>query len=109
MPVWLRELFNRLCRSTGGPRMLYGWRRADGRWLAHTRVDAATQVLLPQRLDIADHVYIGPFNLLDASGGLLIGDFTQFLFFRQFLLDGLHLGIFRAKLGGVLCIAGIST
>ena len=31
----------------------------------------------PERLDIADHVYIGPFNLIDASGGLAIGEGVQ--------------------------------
>lgn len=57
--------------------MLYGWRRADGKWLAHTRISSATRVENPPLLDIADHVFIGPFNLVDASAGLHIGEGCQ--------------------------------
>jgi len=64
-------------RALVGPRMLYGWRHADGTWLAHTRVSTATRIESPERLDLADHVYIGPFNLVDASGGLHIGEGCQ--------------------------------
>lgn len=70
---WLQGWWRRLV----GPRMLYGWRRADGRWLAHTRISSATHVEQPQGLDIEDHVYIGPFNFVDASGGLHIGEGCQ--------------------------------
>lgn len=59
------------------PRMVYGWRDADGRWLAHTRVSTHTEVGHPQRLRIGDHVFIGHFNLIDASGGLEIGEGCQ--------------------------------
>lgn len=57
--------------------MLYGWRRADGSWLAHTRISSATHIESAQQLDIADHVYIGHFNLLDASAGLTIEEGCQ--------------------------------
>jgi acetyltransferase-like isoleucine patch superfamily enzyme len=95
-PVWLRELFNRACRAVGGPRMLYGWRRADGSWLPHTRIDAATQVLLPHKLDIGDHVYVGPFNLLDASGGLLIAEGVQVTTHCALLTHSSHHAVRRA-------------
>ena len=95
-PVWLRELFNRACRVLGGPRMLYGWRRGDGSWLPHTRIDAATQVLLPHKLDIADHVYIGPFNLVDASVGLLIAEGVQVTTHCVLLTHSSHHAVRRA-------------
>ena len=56
---------------------VYGWRRADGVWLAHTRMASTTCVDTPALLDIGDHVYIGHYNLLDASGGLHIGEGCQ--------------------------------
>jgi acetyltransferase-like isoleucine patch superfamily enzyme len=71
------EWLQRCWRALVGPRMLYGWRRADGVWLAHTRISNATRIELPERLHIEDHVYVGPFNLLDASGGLSIGEGCQ--------------------------------
>jgi len=77
MPVWLREWTNARRRAFGLPGMLYGWRRADGAWLAHTRIHSATHVEAPALLDVADHVYVGPFNFLDASGGLHLGEGVQ--------------------------------
>lgn len=73
----IRDWSQRCWRMLFGPRMLYGWRHADGRWLAHTRISSATHIDCPARLDIGDHVYVGPFNLLDASGGLRIGEGVQ--------------------------------
>ena len=73
----MRELLQRGLRALFGPRMLYGWRHADGRWLPHTRISSAARIECPERLDIADHVYIGAFNLIDASGGLTLGEGVQ--------------------------------
>lgn len=73
MPDWLQRAW----RAIFAPRMLYGWRRADGTWLAHTRVSSATHVETKQLLDIGDHVFIGHFNFIDASGGLTIGEGAQ--------------------------------
>lgn len=73
----LREAFNRLVRAVAAPRMLYGWRGADGRWLAHSRISSSTQIEQAGRLVLGDHVYIGPFNLIDASGGLSLGEGVQ--------------------------------
>ena len=57
--------------------MLYGWRAPSGRWLAHTRISSSTHVEEPSALDMADHVYVGHFNVLDASGGLTIEEGVQ--------------------------------
>ena len=73
----MRERLQRWYRALFAPRMLYGWRRADGRWLAHTRISSAARIECPQQLDMADHVYIGPFNLIDACGGLTLGEGVQ--------------------------------
>ena len=96
MPVWLRESFNQSCRMLGLPRMLYGWRRADGVWLAHTRVHSLTQLLDKEALDLADHVYVGPFNLLDASGGLQLGEGVQVTSHCALLSHSSHHALRRA-------------
>ena len=70
----MREWLQRCWRAAVAPRMLYGWRGADGRWLAHTRISTATRIESPERLFVGDHVYVGPFNLLDASGDLHLGE-----------------------------------
>ena len=73
----MRALLQRLWRTLAAPRMLYGWRAADGRWLAHTRISSSTHIESPATLTLADHVFVGHFNLLDASGGLTLGEGVQ--------------------------------
>lgn len=73
----LRSWLQRLWRALLAPRMLYGWRAADGAWRAHTRVSTSTHIDCPERLQLADHVYVGHFNTLDASGGLTLGEGVQ--------------------------------
>ena len=73
----IRDWLQRCWRALLGPRMLYGWRRGDGTWLSHTRISSATRIESPGRLQVGDHVYVGPFNLLDASGDLHIGEGVQ--------------------------------
>jgi acetyltransferase-like isoleucine patch superfamily enzyme len=73
MRPWLQGLWRRIF----APRMLYGWRAADGSWLAHTRISSSTHIESPGSLHIADHVFVGHFNLLDASGNLTLGEGVQ--------------------------------
>jgi acetyltransferase-like isoleucine patch superfamily enzyme len=71
-----RALLFLLSRVTA-PRMVYGWRTADGRLLRHTRISTHAHVEHRDSLHIGDHVFIGHFNFLDASGGLSIGEGCQ--------------------------------
>lgn len=72
----LSRLWSWLCpwQASG---MRYGIRRHDGLWLAHTRISKSTQVQDWAQLDLSDHVFIGHFNFIDASGGLHIGEGCQ--------------------------------
>ena len=92
----LRALLNALRRRLSSPRMLYGWRSADGTWLPHTRISSATHVEAPERLAIGDHVYIGPFNFVDASGGLAIGEGVQVTTHCALLTHSSHHALRRA-------------
>jgi len=92
----LRELFNALRRRVTSPRTLYGWRAADGHWLPHTRISSATHLEAPERLAIGDHVYIGPFNFVDASGGLTIGEGVQITTHCALLTHSSHHALRRA-------------
>jgi acetyltransferase-like isoleucine patch superfamily enzyme len=72
----LRRLLNPLLTLLG-PRMRYGVRSGDGQWRAHSRIGSATAIEAPERLQLGDHVFIGHFNYIDASGGLAIDDGVQ--------------------------------
>jgi acetyltransferase-like isoleucine patch superfamily enzyme len=72
----LRRLLNPLLALLG-PRMRYGVRSGDGAWRPHSRIGSATAIESPERLQLGDHVFIGHFNFIDASGGLSLGDGVQ--------------------------------
>jgi acetyltransferase-like isoleucine patch superfamily enzyme len=57
-------------------RMLFG-EVSQGRWLPHTRISPSSCIEHEQRLVLGDHVYIGPFNFLEASAGLTIEEGVQ--------------------------------
>ena len=77
MQPMFKPLLEHVVRWLTCPRMLHGFRAHDGAWLAHTRVSTACEIETRDRLRIDDHVFIGHFNFIDASGGLFIGEGTQ--------------------------------
>lgn len=60
-----------------GPRMVYGWSNPDGSWCASTRVSTHTCLEGLSGLVMQDHVFVGHFNRLDGSNGLLIEEGVQ--------------------------------
>lgn len=67
--AWVRVLLHRMVFGERAP--------AGGQGLPHTRISPSTVLDHPERLVLADHVYIGPFNFLEASGGLRIDEGVQ--------------------------------
>jgi acetyltransferase-like isoleucine patch superfamily enzyme len=51
--------------------------RSQGQALPHTRISPATCIEHEERLTLGDHVYIGPFNWIEASGGVVIEEGVQ--------------------------------
>lgn len=75
----LRAALNRLRRRVARWllfRMVFG-ESSQGRSLPHTRISAASCIEHEDRLRLADHVYIGPFNFIEASGGITIEEGVQ--------------------------------
>eukprot|EP01034_Spumella_vulgaris_P030657 gene30657-37906_t len=57
--------------------MVFGERTAQGTPLPHTRIAPSTCIEGEEGLQLADHVFIGHFNFLDAAGGLRIDEGAQ--------------------------------
>jgi acetyltransferase-like isoleucine patch superfamily enzyme len=75
----LRAALNRLRRRVARGlqfRVVFG-ERSQGRLLPHTRISPSTCIEHEERLTLADHVYIGPFNLIEAGGGIVIAEGVQ--------------------------------
>ena len=74
-----RGTLNRLRRRLAQAllhRMLFG-ETSGGRHLPHTRIAPSTCIEHEDRLHLADHVYIGPFNFIEASAGVTVGEGVQ--------------------------------
>ena len=71
----LRAVLNRLRRRMWHAlffRMLFG-EVQQGRGLPHTRISPSTCIEHEDRLHLADDVFIGHFNFIEASSGITIG------------------------------------
>jgi acetyltransferase-like isoleucine patch superfamily enzyme len=75
------------------PRMVYGLRSGDGTPRPASRISSHTRVELPERLELGDHVFIGHFNFIDASGGLTIETGCQITNFVSVLTHSSHLAL----------------
>ena len=73
--VWVNRLRRHIARLLLF-RMLFG-ETSMGRQLPHTRISAASCIEHEERLQLGDHVYIGPFNLIEASGGITLEEGVQ--------------------------------
>ena len=79
MTLALRAATNRLRRWLARllwHRMLFG-ERSQGQWRPHSRIAPSTCIEHEDRLSLADHVYIGPFNFIEASAGVTLGEGVQ--------------------------------
>lgn len=75
----LRALFNRWRRRLARAllfRIVFG-ERSQGQLLPHTRISPSSHIEHESLLELADHVYIGPFNYIEASGGVRIDEGVQ--------------------------------
>jgi acetyltransferase-like isoleucine patch superfamily enzyme len=75
----MRAWFNRLRRRAVRAllyRVVFG-ERSQGRWLPHTRISPATCIEHEERLSLGDHVFIGPFNFIEAGGGVTLEEGVQ--------------------------------
>ena len=85
---WRRWLWRQLFY-----RMVFGEESRAGQALQHTRIAPSTCIEGEQGLDLADHVFIGQFNYLEASGGLRIGEGVQITNFVSIVTHSSHRSI----------------
>ena len=75
----MRALLNRWRRRLAHAllyRRVFG-ERSQGRWLPHARISPSSCLEHEERLVLGDHVYIGPFNWIEASGGVTLEEGVQ--------------------------------
>lgn len=80
MPAIRQSLIRFLARLwsvLSGPRILYGWQNVKGGYCPHTRVSTHTCFEHPEGISLGDHVFVGHFNRIDGSNGLVIEEGVQ--------------------------------
>lgn len=85
---WRRWLWRQLFY-----RMVFGEQGRAGQALPHTRIAPSTCIEGTQGLDLADHVFIGQFNFLDATAGLRIAEGVQITNFVSIVTHSSHRSI----------------
>jgi acetyltransferase-like isoleucine patch superfamily enzyme len=85
---WRRWLWRQLFY-----RMVFGEQGRAGQALPHTRIAPSTCIEGEAGLELADHVFIGQFNFLDATAGLRIGEGVQVTNFVSIVTHSSHRSI----------------
>ena len=85
---WRRWLWRQLFY-----RMVFGERGSQGQALPHTRIAPSTCIEGEAGLELADHVFIGQFNFLDATAGMHIGEGVQITNFVSIVTHSSHRSI----------------
>jgi acetyltransferase-like isoleucine patch superfamily enzyme len=80
-PTWLwravRAWLERRLASFKQPRMIWGHHDSTGQWRPRTRISDTVAWYAPERIKIADHVFIGHHCLLDGTGGIDLDEGVQ--------------------------------
>ena len=74
-------------------RMVFGERDHRGQALPHTRIAPSTCIEGAAGLQLADHVFIGQFNFIDATAGLQIDEGVQITNFVSIVTHSSHRSI----------------
>lgn len=72
---WLNRLRRRIAHALLH-RVVFG-EVSGGSYRPHTRIAPSTCIEHEERLQLADHVFIGAFNFIEASGGVTVGEGVQ--------------------------------
>ena len=85
---WRRRLWHALFY-----RMVFGEQDNEGRALPHTRIAPSTCIEGAAGLQLADHVFIGQFNFIDAGAGVQISEGVQITNFVSIVTHSSHRSI----------------
>lgn len=75
--IALRRKVNSAIRQFKAPHMIWGYQDASGQWQPRTRISDTTFFYRPEKIFIADNVFVGHYTILDGTGGLEIAEGAQ--------------------------------
>ncbi len=78
VPGPVRRSLKARLRAWKTPNMVQGYTDESGEYRPLTRISDTALLIHPEKIHIADNVFIGHYNILDGVGELHIGEGTQF-------------------------------
>jgi acetyltransferase-like isoleucine patch superfamily enzyme len=75
-----------------GPKVLAGFHH-KGKFLKDVRISESTVLSFPQHLDLADNIFIGHYNFIEASNGITIEEGVQITNYISILSHSSHISI----------------
>jgi len=70
----VRRKFDSTISQLKAPRMVWGYHDSSGAWRPRMRISDTVFMYHPQRVFIADNVFVWHYTILDGTGGLEIGE-----------------------------------
>lgn len=64
-------------RRFKAPKMVWGYMDSSGEWRSRTRISDTIFFYHPERIKVADNVFVWHYTILDGTGGLEIGEGSQ--------------------------------
>lgn len=89
--VW--KILNLLNKYIARPRMVSGYTRFDGQYLPQTRISNTVDIASPARFYIENNVFIGHYNIIDASNHIYIGEGCQISNYISIITHSSHQSI----------------
>lgn len=86
---WLQERR----RAAKAPKMLWGYNDMAGGWRARTRISDTVFFYHPERIKIADNVFVGHYSILDGTGSLEIEEGAQLAAWVGIFTHSSHIAI----------------
>jgi len=74
---FLRSKINNAIKKIKTPRMVWGYQDSNGEWRTRTRISDTVFMYHPEKIQIADNVFIWHYSILDGTGKIEIGEGTQ--------------------------------
>lgn len=74
---FIRGKLNNAIGKIKAPYMVWGYQDSDGEWRPRTRISDTVFMYHPERIKIADNVFVWHYSILDGTGELEIGEGTQ--------------------------------
>lgn len=89
----IRCWFDKKWRYFKAPRMLWGFEDASGVWRSRTRISDTTVLYNPERIFIADNVFIGHYSILDGTDELILHEGVQLAGWNGLYTHSSHIAI----------------